>query len=206
MAPPLILLTEPDITFGKFLTEKLQQSGFSVILSVSSHESLQIARQYDITLVAVSENARDIHFKDFKNICNIHDANIKIINYESTIKPECLVERIAKIILTTEIPINILQCGPITLDLQNKFVFIGNFLYTLTGEEWGLLEYLVRYKNRLVTFVMINSVVFPRDPKSFKRIRNIILSVKEKLSRDDKTVRDLFSLGNIGIGLMITEK
>jgi two-component system OmpR family response regulator len=100
-------------------------------------------------------------------------------------------------------PTNILQCGPVTIDLDQHLVRHGEEIIELSPTEYNLLHYLIERKNKVVKKDALLNAVWGIDFENNSTVVETYISyLRKKLHRDGfegiKTVR--------GVGFQIVER
>jgi two-component system OmpR family response regulator len=98
---------------------------------------------------------------------------------------------------------NILQCGPVTLDLDQHLVRHGEEIVELSPTEYNLLQYLVERKNKVVKKDALLNAIWGIDFENNSTVVETYISyLRKKLHRHGfegiKTVR--------GVGFQIVER
>jgi two-component system OmpR family response regulator len=98
---------------------------------------------------------------------------------------------------------NILQCGPVTIDLDQHLVRHGEEIIELSPTEYNLLHYLIERKNKVVKKDALLNAVWGIDFENNSTVVETYISyLRKKLHRDGfegiKTVR--------GVGFQIVER
>jgi len=98
---------------------------------------------------------------------------------------------------------NILQCGPLTIDLDQHLVRHGEEIVELSPTEYNLLHYLIERKNKVVKKDALLNAVWGIDFENNSTVVETYISyLRKKLHRDGfegiKTVR--------GVGFQIVER
>jgi len=102
-----------------------------------------------------------------------------------------------------EQPRNILQCGPVFMDLDQHLVKHGEEVIELSPTEYSLLQYLIERKNKVIRKDALLNAVWGIDFENNSTVVETYISyLRKKLHRDGfegiKTVR--------GVGFQIVER
>lgn len=99
---------------------------------------------------------------------------------------------------------NVLKIADLSLDLQTRKVTRGSQLIDLTAKEYGLLEYFLRYQEKVVTRAMIADHVWGQDFDGFTNVIDVyVRHLRKKL---DEGFSSTLLHTMRGVGYILSEK
>lgn len=103
-----------------------------------------------------------------------------------------VLEKCAKL-LEEKLVIQLKLSNECSYDKQNKTVLFNGEKFELTAKEAGLLELLIKNKNKLVTKEMIEYELYENKPMGDTSLRNIIFKLRKKM--DPNVIKTMGSFG-----------
>jgi DNA-binding response OmpR family regulator len=177
-----ILVVEDEKKVASFIKRGLEEDYYSVDVALDGKEGsrLSLEEEYDLIILDIM-----LPYKDGISILkDIRSANIatpvlmltakddvsdKVLGLDSGAddylpKPFAFDELLARVRAllrrnSTEKKL-VLTAGELKIDIQAHKVFRGNVEIQLTQKEYGILEFLVRNKNRVVSRTMLSEHVY----------------------------------------------
>jgi two-component system OmpR family response regulator len=185
-----ILHIEDDPDLRKFIKEGLKREGFAVDGTGDAKEGVQLAGEnvYDIILMDIVMPVMHGYWAIRTLRQGGQTVGIFVISGQAAeedkleaynagaddylTKPVFLRELVAKIrhwmkrrdnFLSSDAPANILEVGPVRLDLLKHKVTLNGSWVILTPKEFMVLEYLMRHAGQVVTQTAIAQAVWSLD-------------------------------------------
>lgn len=220
-----ILVVEDDKKVGGFLKRGLREEQYAVDLCRDGEEAVHLAsvNTYDVIVLDIMLPGKDgfavcrelrkekiltpILMLTAKDTLEDKVSGLSEGADDYLTKPFSFEELLARVRALMrrdkDYKTGVLTAGDLRLDPSRRSVRRGGKTIELTGKEYGLLEYLLRNKGRIVTQSQIIEHVWDRNYEGTSNIVNVYLNrLREKIDRGFekpliKTVR--------GIGFTIKE-
>lgn len=93
---------------------------------------------------------------------------------------------------------DIIQCGPVGLDLNSQHISLDGQNIELTTFEYRLLEYLVRHSNTVVSKDILNDYLYPHDEERDSNVIEVIIGRVRKKLDPDNTLKPIATLRGRG--------
>lgn len=215
-----ILLTEDNEKLALSVKKGLEQEGYAVdvLLNGEEAEKRMMLHHQDYDLMVLDIMLPD---KDGISVCNaLRDANIvtpiimltakdtvgdRITGLDAgaddyLIKPFSFEELLARIRALLRRPKQltplILKANDLELNTNTKVVTIDGVAISLTLREFGILEYLLRHPNQVISREQILSNVWDFSFDSFSNVVEVhIKNLRRKLQRYEKNLETLRGMG-----------
>jgi DNA-binding response OmpR family regulator len=220
-----ILVVEDEKKVASFIKRGLEEDYYSVDVALDGKEGsrLSLEEEYDLIILDIM-----LPYKDGISILkDIRSANIatpvlmltakddvsdKVLGLDSGAddylpKPFAFDELLARVRAllrrnSTEKKL-VLTAGELKIDIQAHKVFRGNVEIQLTQKEYGILEFLVRNKNRVVSRTMLSEHVYEYH---FDSDTNVIDVYINKLrNKIDKGYDNVIIQTVRGVGYIVKE-
>jgi len=219
-----ILVVEDDRKVGGFLERGLREEQYAVDLCRDGEEAIYLAsvNTYDVIILDIMLPGKDgfavcrelrkekiltpILMLTAKDTLEDKVSGLSEGADDYLTKPFSFEELLARVRALMrrdkDYKTGLLTAGDLRLDPSRRSVQRGGKTIELTGKEYGLLEYLLRNKGRIVTQSQIIEHVWDRNYEGTSNIVNVYLNrLREKIDRGFekpliKTVRGIgFTIG-----------
>jgi DNA-binding response OmpR family regulator len=206
-----ILVVEDEKKVASFIKRGLEEDYYSVDVALDGKEGsrLSLEEEYDLIILDIM-----LPYKDGISILkDIRSANIatpvlmltakddvsdKVLGLDSGAddylpKPFAFDELLARVRAllrrnSTEKKL-VLTAGELKIDIQAHKVFRGNVEIQLTQKEYGILEFLVRNKNRVVSRTMLSEHVYEYHFDSDTNVIDVYINkLRNKIDKGYDTV------------------
>jgi two-component system copper resistance phosphate regulon response regulator CusR len=202
-----ILVVEDESGIASFLKQGLEEEQFNVTIASNGLDGLQLAlsEKFDLLLldwmlpgkngIEICTEFRKINtttpilFLTAKDTVNEVITGLESGATDYIKKPFHFEELLARINvhLRLKVKLNILQLGPITLDIDNHVVTKNNQVIHLTQKEFALLEMLMSNKNQVCTRTSIIEKVWDIYFDYNTGVIDVFInSLRKKLDLDEK--------------------
>ena len=201
-----ILLVEDEELLSSIITKGLRKLGYAVDTVFDGEEALfsYEVNEYDIIILDLNipkkdglEVLREIRKKDHETKVIVLSARSKVSDRISgldcgandyLIKPFDFGEleaRVRNLLRRSFIQVSpTMECGILRLDTVSKNVYITGELLCLTKKEYGILEYLLMNKEKVISAEELVEHVWDSDFDSFSNtLRYHMHNLKKKLSK-----------------------
>jgi DNA-binding response OmpR family regulator len=92
----------------------------------------------------------------------------------------------------------VLQAGAVELDPQTRSVRVSGELVELNSKEYGILEYLLRNKNKLVSTEELLEHVWDREIDMFTQtVRTNMKTLRRKIDPDKTFIKNIRGQGYV---------
>lgn len=224
-----IVVVEDEQKVAAFLKNGLEEQGYRVELAYDGYtgEKLALSRDYDVMLLDViipQINGVEL-CKKIKSVkpgmpilmlTALGTTDDKLAGFDSgaddyLVKPFEFKELVARIRALTKrsqaaqsayIP-NTLTVGDLRLDLDKKIAIREDKIISLTAKEFGLLEYLMRNKGRVVSRPDIAEQVWDTTFDTGTNVVEVYVNILRKKIDKDFPVKLIHT--RIGLGYVIKE-
>lgn len=224
-----ILVVEDEQKVAAFLKNGLEEQGYQVDLAYDGYtgEKLALNRDYQVVLLDViipQSNGIEL-CKKIKSVkpdmpilmlTALGTTDDKLAGFNSgaddyLVKPFEFKELVARIRALTkrtqvgqrvDVP-NILHVGDLQLDLDKKVAIRKDKVISLTAKEFGLLEYLMRNKGRVVSRPDIAERVWDMTFDTGTNVVEVYVNILRKKIDKDFPVKLIHT--RIGLGYVIKE-
>jgi len=199
-----ILVVEFDPVTTRYLQMILTQAGFDIDTTESGYDALEMARIYDYDLITLAIDISDMGGHDVLHSIRQERITTPILmlskhdDTENKLKAfwhgaddyltkpfhrEELVARVNTIIRRSQGHAHdIIQTGPVSVNLSTKRVTVDNKLVHLTGKEYQMLEVLSRRRGKTITTEMFLDHLYGGiDEPGAKIIDVFICKLRKKL-------------------------
>lgn len=225
---PRILVVEDEQKVAAFIKEGLEQQGFAVDVAYDGYlgERLALERDYQVILLDVIiplVNGLEL-CKRIKAVrpgvpvlmlTALGTTDDKVIGFDAgaddyLVKPFEFKELVARVkalgkrtqntVNPAPAPANTLKVGDLVLDLDQKVAIRGDKTISLTAKEFGLLEYLMRNRGRVVSRNDISEHVWDVDFDSGTNVVEVYVNIlRRKIDKDypNKLIHTRIGMGYI---------
>ncbi len=225
---PHLLLVEDETKVAAFIKKGLERQGFMVEIAVDGKEGKQFfdERTYDLIILDVNLPYMDgvtlaTHIRATNTqvpvlmLTALDTTADKLAGFDAgvddyLVKPFDFMELVARLrallkrtAKTTE-PTSILRVADLELDLDQKLARRGGQTIELTAKEFGLLEYLMRNRGRVVSKADIAEKVWDIDFDTGTNFIEVYINyLRKKIDKDPygKLIHTV-----VGMGYTLKEK
>ncbi|MCR5102453.1 MAG: response regulator transcription factor [Butyrivibrio sp.] len=204
-----ILIAEDDEDLNEIIVKKMKAEGFTVDNCFDGEEALDRMSyaDYDVVIMdimmpvmdgitALSKlreegNSTPVIFLTAKDTISDKVKGLNLGANDYVVKPFSFDELIARIMAVTRTAAgntsSHLELSDLTLNMESHIVKRGEKEIRLTGKEYGLLEYLLLNKNRILSREKILSHVWGYDYEGGENIVDVYMNyVRKKVDGDYK--------------------
>ncbi|MEQ8530767.1 MAG: response regulator transcription factor [Imperialibacter sp.] len=219
-----ILLVEDEAKVASFIKQGLEEQGYVVDLATDGQMGLTLFLKgsYDVAVLdvivpfisgvelcrAIKNNKPSLPVIMLTALGTTED---KVNGFEAgaddyLVKPFEFRELLLRLKALTrrsqreEVVSHVLTVADLTLDLDKKVAHRGNKQIDLTAKEFGLLEYLMRNKGRVVSKIDISEKVWDIDFDTGTNVVEVYINIlRKKIDRDfeDKLIHTRIGMGYI---------
>jgi two-component system, OmpR family, copper resistance phosphate regulon response regulator CusR len=219
-----ILLVEDEAKVASFIKQGLEEQGYVVDLASDGQMGLTLFLKgaYDVAVLdvivpfisgvelcrAIKNNKPSLPVIMLTALGTTED---KVNGFEAgaddyLVKPFEFRELLLRLKALTrrsqreEVTSNVLTVADLSLDLDKKVAHRGNKQIDLTAKEFGLLEYLMRNKGRVVSKMDISEKVWDIDFDTGTNVVEVYINIlRKKIDRDfeDKLIHTRIGMGYI---------
>ncbi|MEQ9098901.1 MAG: response regulator transcription factor [Imperialibacter sp.] len=219
-----ILLVEDEAKVASFIKQGLEEQGYVVDLATDGQMGLTLFLKgsYDVAVLdvivpfisgvelcrAIKNNKPSLPVIMLTALGTTED---KVNGFEAgaddyLVKPFEFKELLLRLKALTrrsqreEVVSHVLTVADLTLDLDKKVAHRGNRQIDLTAKEFGLLEYLMRNKGRVVSKIDISEKVWDIDFDTGTNVVEVYINIlRKKIDRDfeDKLIHTRIGMGYI---------
>ncbi|MEQ9373735.1 MAG: response regulator transcription factor [Imperialibacter sp.] len=219
-----ILLVEDEAKVASFIKQGLEEQGYVVDLATDGQMGLTLFLKgsYDVAVLdvivpfisgvelcrAIKNNKPSLPVIMLTALGTTED---KVNGFEAgaddyLVKPFEFKELLLRLKALTrrsqreEVVSHVLTVADLTLDLDKKVAHRGNKQIDLTAKEFGLLEYLMRNKGRVVSKIDISEKVWDIDFDTGTNVVEVYINIlRKKIDRDfeDKLIHTRIGMGYI---------
>jgi DNA-binding response OmpR family regulator len=219
-----ILLVEDEAKVASFIKQGLEEQGYVVDLATDGQMGLTLFLKgsYDVAVLdvivpfisgvelcrAIKNNKPSLPVIMLTALGTTED---KVNGFEAgaddyLVKPFEFRELLLRLKALTrrsqreEVVSHVLTVADLTLDLDKKVANRGNKQIDLTAKEFGLLEYLMRNKGRVVSKIDISEKVWDIDFDTGTNVVEVYINIlRKKIDRDfeDKLIHTRIGMGYI---------
>ncbi|HAW53231.1 MAG TPA: DNA-binding response regulator [Flavobacteriales bacterium] len=222
-----ILVVEDEVKIASFLKQGLNEQGYEVDLATEGRAGKNLIgeNKYDLVLLdlllpyigglELCEYLKEIQPETpCLMLTALGTTEDKLIGFDKgaddyLVKPFDFLELLARIKVLTKRNVltetkNTLEVGDLVLDLDRKIAIREHQNINLTAKEFGLLEYLMRNKGRLVSRVDISEHVWDINFDTGTNIVEVYINILRKKIDKDFPVKLIHT--RIGLGYMISDR
>lgn len=223
-----ILLVEDETKVAAFIKKGLEKQLFTVEIAVDGREGKQFfdERTYDLIILDVNlpyidgvELANYIRTKNMQipilMLTALDTTADKLAGFDAgvddyLVKPFDFMELIARLkallkrATKSAEPTNILRVADLELDLDQKLARRGGQNIELTAKEFGLLEYLMRNRGRVVSKMDIAEKVWDIDFDTGTNFIEVYINYLRKKIDKDNSNKLIHTV--VGMGYTLKEK
>ena len=178
-----ILIVEDEEKIARFIELELKHEGYEVIKANNGRTGLEIAEKGEVELVILDVMLPEINgLEVLRRIRKVSDIPVIMLTARDAVmdkvsgldagaddyvtKPFAIEELLARIrtalkkrVVTVKKDVDVLSCGPLSLDKKKHKVVYNNTEIELTNREFTLLQILMENKNIVLTMeVLIEKV------------------------------------------------
>lgn len=203
-----VLLVEPNPACARALTALLSTAGFDFVTAPQAEDALELARNYNFSLVLTELNLPDMQGLDLLKALHGAASATPLIVLSSLSSPEAkiaaltsgaddyvckpyhageLIARLRSLVRRSSgYRENAVRIQDLVIDLDAKDVQLRGATVDLTAKEYAVLELLALRRDRIVTKDMLLDHVYgPFDDPLSKVIEVYICRLRKKLSAQD---------------------
>ncbi|MCR4902741.1 MAG: response regulator transcription factor [Butyrivibrio sp.] len=215
-----ILIVEDDEDLNEIIVKKLKAEGFMVdncFNGIEAIERLEYA-DYDVVVMDImmpqmdgiktisklreDGNNTPVIFLTAKDTISDKVKGLNLGANDYVVKPFSFDELVARIGAVTRTAIgstsSVLELADLSLDVDSHIVKRGGVEINLTGKEYGLLEYMLINKNRILSREKILSHVWGYDYEGGENIVDVYMNyIRKKVDGDysDKLIHTVRGIG-----------
>lgn len=223
-----ILVVEDEPKLASFVKKGLEEQSFEVDVAYDGQigRNMALGSSYDIIILDVNlpkmngfDVAKSLRAENVRTpilmLTALGSVDDKVTGFESgaddyLVKPfefrELLVrlKALSKRSPDTSTPVNILRVADLELDLNEKVARRGGKRIELTAKEFGLLEYLMRNRGRVVSRIDIAEKVWDIHFDTGTNVIDVYVNFLRKKVDKDYPVKLIHTV--IGMGYMLKEE
>jgi two-component system, OmpR family, copper resistance phosphate regulon response regulator CusR len=223
-----LLLVEDEIKVAAFIKKGLEKQGFTVDVAVDGREGKQFfdERTYNLLILDVNLPYMDgVELSNYIRTQNPHVPILMLTALDTTadklagfdagvddylVKPFDFMELIARLkallkrSTQTTTSTNILRVADLELDLDQKLARRAGQTIELTAKEFGLLEYLMRNRGRVVSKVDIAEKVWDIDFDTGTNFIEVYINYLRKKIERENSPKLIHTV--VGMGYTLKEK
>ena len=215
-----ILSVEPNELMGQYLHNLLSREGFDVERVTCGEDALDLAREYEFSVILCELNLPDLHGYDLLRalrraqvntpviiLTSVDDKQAKLTAFgngaDDYVTKPCdgpeLVARLRALVRRSAgLPSSVVRIGGLAINLDNKEVSLHGLRVDLTGKEYSVLEALALKNGKTVgKNVLLDWMYGSMDEPVSKVIDVYVCRLRKKLDGDEtgesyiRTVRGL---------------
>ena len=215
-----ILLVEDDKKIAGFIAKGLQEENYAIDVFHNGEDGLYwaLVNEYDLIILDImlpQKNGLEI-CREIRN--NQKNTPIIILTAKGSIedkvkglqtgaddylsKPFSFDELLARIQAllrrSQEYHTQVLSAADLELDISSRRVFRAGKEIFLSGREYGLLEFLMRNKNKIVTETQIIAHVWDMNSELFTNVVNVYIHHLRKKINDNNSQKLIYTLRGRG--------
>lgn len=199
-----LLLIEDDPVLSRAVVKGLRKKGYTVECAVDGEEALKLYGINDYDLLILDLNLPKVSGMEVLHRIREQDENIRILILSARDTPEDKIEgldagcsdyltkpfdfgeleaRIRNLLRRCFVHRDVqLVCGKLKLDTAEKCAFVEGTLVSLTPKEYGILEYLMYHRDRVVSIGELIEHVWDSEADLFSNSFKVHMhSLKKKL-------------------------
>jgi two-component system response regulator PhoP len=223
-----ILIIEDEADIRQQVAQQLRQHEFMVDETGDGNEGLYFAEEYPIDVAIVDLGLPGMSGTDIIKTLRENGKTLPILILTARdrwqdkvdgleagaddylVKPfqmEELLARIKALIRRSSGQTRqLLECGPISVDLESQQLQLNGKLVELTTFEYRLIEYLMRNHNKVISKDNLNDYLYPHDEDRDSNVMEVMIGrVRRKLDPDN-TLKPIETLRGRGYRFTLCDK
>jgi two-component system response regulator PhoP len=223
-----ILIIEDEIDIRQQVAQQLRQHDFMVDETGDGNEGLYFAEEYPIDVAIIDLGLPGMSGTDIIKTLRENGKTLPILILTARdrwqdkvdgleagaddylVKPfqmEELLARIKALIRRSSGQTRqLLECGPISVDLESQQLQLNGKLVELTTFEYRLIEYLMRNHNKVISKDNLNDYLYPHDEDRDSNVMEVMIGrVRRKLDPDN-TLKPIETLRGRGYRFTLCDK
>ncbi len=223
-----ILIIEDEIDIRQQVAQQLRQHDFMVDETGDGNEGLYFAEEYPIDVAIIDLGLPGMSGTDIIKTLRENGKTLPILILTARdrwqdkvdgleagaddylVKPfqmEELLARIKALIRRSSGQTRqLLECGPISVDLESQQLQLNGKLVELTTFEYRLIEYLMRNHNKVLSKDNLNDYLYPHDEDRDSNVMEVMIGrVRRKLDPDN-TLKPIETLRGRGYRFTLCDK
>lgn len=223
-----VLIIEDDIDIRQQIVKQLKKNDYMVDGTGDGEEGLYFAEEYPIDVAIVDLGLPGMSGTEVIKNLRIKGKTLPILILTARdrwqdkvdgleagaddylVKPfqmEELLARIKALIRRSSGPTRqIIECGPVLIDLESQKLSINAKEIELTTFEYRLIEYLIRNSNKVISKNNLNDYLYPHDEDRDSNVMEVMIGrVRRKLDPDN-TLKPIETLRGRGYRFTLCDK
>jgi len=222
-----ILIVEDDEDLNEIIVKKLKAEGFMVDSCYDGIEALERLEYADADVIIMDimmpqmdgietlstlrdqGNNTPVIFLTAKDTISDKVKGLNLGANDYVVKPFSFDELIARIGAVTRTALgntsSVLELSDLSLDIDSHIVKRGGVEINLTGKEYGLLEYMLINKNRILSREKILSHVWGYDYEGGENIVDVYMNYIRKKVDGECPVKLIHTIRGIGYTMKVVQ-